>query len=243
VLLKLARAADHRAPLAQPPGARVSFVVSNEWYLDSAISHGKVSSVIRPEVDKNWFAPNGAWRLLTHYGHPEVVAVGSPKTLRAAEYGPPVDSEHGRAGRNGVAPLVGTLSLHPAALKRELLHADEGGAPLAIRLFETISQLHHQIVSPRLDAAMWRALSTQPDVRYLGRVTDRAGRAGEAVAFTEQSGAREVLIISQNGRLLGFEDLILFGAEGLHLTAYPAVVGYVTFLDQHWTKTANGSGR
>ncbi|HET7017748.1 MAG TPA: hypothetical protein VFI65_27740 [Streptosporangiaceae bacterium] len=244
VLLKLASAAEHRTPLPQPSGARISFVVSNEWFFSTAVSGGTSSSVSLPEVDKTWFAPNGASRLLSHRGRPIVIVAGSPKNLRAAEYGKPTADERRGPGNTNDGPLVGTLSLDPAALKRQLLHADEGGAPLAIRLFETITQVHHQIVSAQLDAAMWRVLATQSDVRSLGRVTDRAGRAGEAVAFTERSGSREVLIISPTtGQLLGFEDLILHGASGLHLTAYPAVVGYTIFLSEHWTKTMNGNGK
>jgi hypothetical protein len=244
VLLKLARTAGHRAPLPQRPGARISLVETNEWFLNTAVSGGKATSVITPEVDRNWFAPNGAWRLLSHRGRPEITAVGSLRTLRAAVYGPPTDTEHGQAGHDGVLPLVGHFSLDPTALRQQLLNADQGGAPLAIRLIETIRQLHDQVVSPQFDAAMWRVLATQPDVHYLGRVTDRAGRAGEAFAYTEKSGEREVLIISPTtGQLLGWEDLILHGAAGLNLTAYPAVVGYIAFVGQQWTNTLNGSGR
>lgn len=238
VLLKLARAAARRAPLAQPPGARVSLVETNEWFLDTAIDTNGTSSVIIPEVDKTWYAPNGMVRVLSRRGHPEVVAVGSPSSLRAAEYGRPVSDSRYRAEYSD--PAVARLSLDPAVLIRQLMHADPGGSPESYRLFDIIRILHHQVVSPRLDAAMWRVLATRPDVRYLGRVTDRAGRTGQAVTFTERGGEREVLIISPSGQLLGSEDLILHGAKGLNITVYPAVAGYTTFLGQHWVKTSDG---
>jgi hypothetical protein len=242
VLLKLAQAAEHRSPLPQPAGADISFAVTNEWFMSTAIGRGAAASVIIPQVDQTWYAPNGLIRVLAHRGHPIVAVAGSPKNLRAAEYGAPVSNDRYHA--NYQDPAAASLSLDPAALRRELLKADPGGQPIAIRLIETISQLHHQVVSPRLDAAMWRVLAAQSDVRYLGRVKDRAGRAGQAVSFTERSGQqREVLIIGHDGQLLGWEQLILAGAQGLHLTAYPAVVGYVTFLGQHWTTTMNGSGK
>ena len=242
VLLKLARAAEHRAPLPQPAGARISFVVTNDWFMDTAASHGKSSSVIIPEVDDTWFAPNGKSRVLARQGHPIVVVNGSKETLRSLESGKPVSSE--RLGAVPEDPFAGHLSLAPAALKRELLRADPSGNPVSYRLVDTIRVLHEQITSPRLDAAMWQVLAARPDVRFLGRVTDRAGRAGVAVAFSQRSGERLVLIISPTtGQLLGSEDLLLSGAPALHLTTYPAVVGYTVFLSQHWTKTMNGSGR
>lgn len=237
VLLKLAGVAEKRAPLTAPAGADVALVVTNEWFFSTAVSGGKAASVVIPEVDKTWTAPNGARRLQTHRGHPLVAVTGSPKTLRAAEAGPAVDDSRYRIG-TGPEPLVSKLSLDPAALKRQLLHDDSGDSPPTYRLFDTIRVMNHQIISPRLDAALWRMLATQPDARYLGQVTDRAGRTGDAVAYTQKSGERLVLIISPaTGELLDSEDLILSGAPGLHLTAYPAVVGYATFLSQQWTKT------
>jgi hypothetical protein len=82
-------------------------------------------------------------------------------------------------------------------------------------------------------------------VRYLGRVIDRAGRTGDAVAYTDRTGQeRAVLIISPStGQLLGWEDIYLRNPGGLHLTSYPAVVGYVSFLTEHWTSTMGGSRR
>jgi hypothetical protein len=242
VLLKLARAAEHRAPLPRSPGARISFVVTSEWSLDSSNSSGKTSSVIVPEVDDTWFAPNGKSRVLSRQGHPVIVVIGSKETLRSLEGGPPVSSE--RFPAEPESPVVAHLSLHPSALKRELLRADPSGQPLSYRLVDTIRVLHEQIVSPRLDAAMWRVLAARPDLRYLGRVIDRAGRDGVAVAFSLRSGERLVLIISPStGQLLGAEDLLLSGAPALHLTAYPAVVGYTIFVDQRWARTMNGSGK
>jgi hypothetical protein len=242
VLLKVASAAEHRAPLPQPAGAKISFVVTNSWFMDTAVGHGTPSSVIFPEVDDTWFAPNGASRVLSRQGHPIVVVAGNKESLRSLESGKRVSSE--RSGAIPEHPLVGRLSLDPTVLKRELLHADPGGNPPSYQLFDIIRQLHEQIVSPRLDAAMWRVLAARPDVRYLGKVTDRAGRAGVAVAITLRSGERSVLIISpKTGQLLGAEDILLSGAPALHLTAYPAVLGYTIFLAEHWTKTMNGSGK
>lgn len=242
VLLKLASAAEHRTPLSQPAGARISFVVTNSWFMDTAVGRGTPSSVIFPEVDDTWFAPNGTSRVLSRQGHPIVVVAGNKESLHSLESGKRVSSQ--RSGAVPEDPFVGRLSLDPTVLKRELLHADPGGNPPSYQLFDIIRQLHQQIVSPRLDAALWRVLAARPDVRYLGKVTDRARRAGVAVAVTLPSGERSVLIISpKTGQLLGAEDILLSGAPALHLTAYPAVTGYTIFLAEHWTKTMNGSGK
>jgi hypothetical protein len=247
VLLKLARAAEHRTPISQPPGAPISYVVTNEWYMSTAVAGGTSSSVVTPEVDQTWTAQDNAWRDLAHRGHPLVVGVGSKETLQGAEAGAPVSDERGGAGDTSNGPLVAHFSLSPTVLKRELLQAppDAGGGPVPYHLFDIITLLHHQIVSPRLDAAMWRVLATLPDVRYLGRVIDRAGRVGDAVAFTDGTGQERVaLIISPStGQLLGWENIFLRNPGALNLASYPAVVGYVCFLSEHWTKTMGASGR
>ena len=176
VLLRLARAAEHQAPITQPAGARISYVVTNEWYMGTAVAGGTSSSVVTPEVDHTWTGPHGSWRDLAHYGRPLVLG-GSKETLQSLEGRQPVSDDHGGPNYSNTGPLPGTFSLNPTVLERQLLNAppEKGGANNAYHLFEIITDLHHQIVPPRLDAAMWRVLAARSDVRYLGRVTDRAG--------------------------------------------------------------------
>lgn len=51
-----------------------------------------------------------------------------------------------------------------------------------------------------------------------------------------------MLIISPStGQLLGWEDIFLRNPGALNLASYPAVIGYVSFLTEHWTKTMGGS--
>jgi hypothetical protein len=242
VLLKLARAAAHRAPIPQPAGARITNVVTNEWYMGTAVAGGTSSSVITPEVDQTWTGPHGSWRDLTHYGRPLVLGVGSKETLQALEGRQPVSDDHGGPNDSNTGPLPETFSLNPTVLARQLLNAppDTGEGNNAYHIFDIITDLHHQIVPPQLDAAMWRMLAARSDVRYLGRVMDRAGRIGDALAYTSRDGQeRAVLIISPStGQLLGWEDIFLRNPGALNLASYPAVAGYVSFLTEHWTKTS-----
>ena len=104
------------------------------------------------------------------------------------------------------------MSANPARLRGQLLRAPayaKSGWPVSYRLLRIITDLHHQLVQPRLDAALWQILAGQADMRDLGTVHDRAGRIGDAVAFTDHSDVeRLVLIISPStGRLLGWEDI------------------------------------
>jgi len=247
VLLRLARAAAARPPIKQPPGSRVGLVVTNEWYMTTAVAGGTSSTVVIPEVDKTWYAPDGAWRMLQRTGHPIVGAVGSEQTLRAAEAGAPISDESSPAGDTSNGPDVSTLSDRPATLKAQLLAAPpyggSGDGPSTIDLFNTISLLHHQVVAPLLDAAMWRVLAGRSDVGYLGTVIDRAGRPGDAVEVTED-GERWILIISPStGELLGWEDVFLRNPGALNIRVYPVITAYVAFLTASWTSTMHSSAR
>src|SRR5260370_34464961 len=112
----LARPATPRPPIKQPPGARVSLVVTSEWYMSTAVGGGTSTTVVIPEVDKTWYTPDGAWRQLEHRGHPIVGAVGNEQTLRAAESGPPITDQRVPAGDAGNGPDPGTLADNPLVL-------------------------------------------------------------------------------------------------------------------------------
>ena len=242
-LLRLAKAAAARLPLRQPRGATVGLVVTNEWYMSTAVGGGTSTTVVIPEVDRTWYSPDGAWRLLRHRGRPIIGTVGSEQTLRAAVSGPPISNQRFPAHDTSGGPDVSALADSPAQLRAELLSAPpygNDGQAADFRLFRVISLLHHQIVGPALDAAMWRVLASQSAVRSLGTVTDRAGRSGDAVEVTDpQAVERLVLIISPDtGQLLGSEDILLKNPGALNMKTFPAVTGYVAFLSDRWTRTS-----
>lgn len=245
-LLRLAKAAAARPPLKQAPGASVGLVTTNEWYMSTAVGGGTSTTVVIPEVDKTWYWPDGAWRLLQRRGRPIIGTVGSEQTLRAALSGAPISDQRFPAHDTSGGPDVSALPTRPAALKAELPSAPpygNDGQSEVVRLFRAISLLHHQIVGPALDATMWRVLAQQNAVRFLGAVTDRAGRRGDAVEVTDaQAVERLVLIISPaTGDLLGSEDMLLKNPGTLNIRTFPAVTGYVTFLSDLWTASPRTS--
>jgi hypothetical protein len=105
---------------------------------------------------------------------------------------------------------------------------------------------HNLVLPPAVRAQLWRVLADLPGISYTGRVTDRAGRSGEAFSldFDAETGpVRDTLIIDPaNGELLGYERTLLAltnpdyfapmvpgGSAPLRIRT-PAVVDYSVFL-------------
>jgi hypothetical protein len=250
LLLHLGAVADRQLAIPQPAGADVGYVLTNEWYMSVAVAGGTNTVAIIPEVDKTWTTPGGMARQLQLRGKPLPGPVGSLRTLRAAESRQPVSDSTSRTTEE-FGPLARGLATNPARLRAQLLGASEyrddpRRVPAGYQLFGVIADLHHQLVAPRLEAAIWRVLAGQQDVRYLGTVTDRAGRRGVAVATTD-SGERLVLIISPStGRLLGEEHIFLTNPGALNVRTFPMVASYVAYLSRGWavsTATVPGPRR
>lgn len=242
LLRHLARVAARQPAVPQPPGADVGYVLTNEWYMSVAVAGGTNTVAIIPEVDKTWTTPGGTGRQLQLTGKPLAGPVGSLLTLRAAEHRQPVSDSTFRAAEQ-FGPPVRSLATNPARLRAQLLRASEyrgdpQQVPAGYQLFKVIADLHHQVVRPGLEAAIWRVLAGQQAVRYLGTVTDRAGRPGVAVATTAFDSDRLVLIISPStGRLLGEEHLFLTNPGALNVRTFPMVASYVSYLSLGWAES------
>jgi hypothetical protein len=246
LLLHLAKVAERQPAVQPPPGADVGYVLTNEWYMSVAVAGGTNTVAVIPQVDQTWTAPNGTDRQVQRNGKPWVGPVGSQLTLRAAESGPPVSDLTFRTAEE-FGPLVRSLSGNPARLQAQLMrastyHGDPSPPLPAYQLIKIITDLHHQVVQPWLEAALWRVLAGQRDVRDLGTVVDRAGRMGDAVATTVGGDGNErlVLIISPStGRLLGEEDIFLTNPGALNIRTFPMVTSYVAYLTEGWTTSTN----
>jgi hypothetical protein len=222
-----------------PPGAGTGYVLTNEWYMRTAVAGGVARSTVIPHIEQTWSAPDGAIRQVQRTGQPMVTAVSNPRALsqpagNAAATVSTYPPDQALAG-----PPARDLSLNPAQLRAQLLHAfpyRHSDWPASYHLIRIITDLSHQAVSPMLEAAFWQVLAGQRDMKDMGTVTDRAGRAGDAVAFTDRQGIeRLVLVISPStGRLIGWEDMFLRNPGGLSITTYPAVIGYISFLTNGW---------
>lgn len=220
----------------------VGYVVTREWYMSTAVGGGTSVSVLTPEDDQTWTSPQGQMTQIRRQGKPQDLSpVGSPSDLlRAAESGA-VEYKFSARTATTYGPLVQHLSTTPSVLRSQLTDAADPGAfknwSMQYYLLNTIASLQHQVVSPDLEAALWRVLAAQSGIEYLGRVRDRAGREGEAICIDSSGAGQErlVLIISpKTGMLLGEEDLFTSNPGGFTIKSYPAVKGYITYLGASW---------
>lgn len=135
-------------------------------------------------------------------------------------------------------PLRG-LSAEPTALRRQLTanQPEENGTA---GLFDSIVVANRQMpLEPAVRAAVLQVLAATGDVSSVGRVEDRAGRAG--LGFTVDSAysglpTRYMLIFdSENGRLLSYEELLTTDAGKLNVRV-PAVIQYQVFEDARYVQ-------
>jgi hypothetical protein len=122
-------------------------------------------------------------------------------------------------------------------------------------LSATADLAHQLVLPPAVRAQLWRVLADLPGLTYTGRVTDRAGRTGEAFSldFDAETGpVRDTLIVNPDtGELLGSErtllkltdpDYLSQGVPGEHAPLRirtPAVVDYSVFLTAQLRPSAN----
>jgi hypothetical protein len=243
-LTRLAAIAARQPQPQRPAGARIGYVVTEEWNLSVAVSGGTSVAVLAPQHDQTWTSPAGEATQTQAYGSPQDLSrPGEPSPLvRAAESGLSGTSTQTYPTTELFGPLVPGLSVQPDQLETQLVHATPPYTfphwSVSYYLIKEMTALQHQVVSPQLESALWQVLVTRPDISYMGLVTDRAGRQGEAFC-TDLSGERLVLIISpKTGLMLGEEDLGLRNPGALTITTYPAVIGYVTYLSQGYVQRA-----
>ncbi|GIF75288.1 CU044_5270 family protein [Asanoa siamensis] len=165
-------------------------------------------------------ADEDAWR---RAGAPNVVEVSRPKPARLSiapgkTFGNPVDPQQlfGIGNQSMTVAEVGKLPTDPTALREALLaRFDGGGGDMPTDrgqwlLGVTASLLVDMPTTNAVRAAAFRLLADLPGVRGLGAVRDVRGRAGQAVAFIQDSpviGSFEVRLIidPDDGRALGQE--------------------------------------
>ncbi|MER5650224.1 CU044_5270 family protein [Streptosporangium sp. NPDC002524] len=242
VLIALAAVADRQPTSPRPANAAFSHITTNEWDLNVSVADGESTSAIVPKVVEQWSptTAGGSYRRLERRGDPELFRVGGRRSAAAVTNTAPLSDM-----RMPVTSDLGPWNLQPASPRRlrdQLLQASDGTTqPQTYRLIQAIRTLYsHHVVPAALAAGLWRVLAEQPDLRFLGEVTDRAGRSGHAIAFDADLSLpkRWVLIISRDtGDLLTVEETLTTEAGNLNVDV-PAVIGYEMFLAQEWTPTA-----
>jgi hypothetical protein len=242
-LTQLAAIAARQPQPQRRSGAQIGYVVTAEWNLSVAVSGGTSAAVLAPQLDQTWTSPAGDATQTQRYGSPQDLSGASEPSplVRAAESGLSGSSTQTYPTTEMFGPLVSGLSTQPDQLQTQLINAAPADTfpdwSVSYYLIKEIAALQHQVVSSQLESALWQVLATRSDIRYMGLVTDRAGRPGEAFCqdASGAGGERLVLIISpKTGLLLGEEDLFRSNPGALTIASYPAVIGYVTYLSQSY---------
>lgn len=202
-------------------GGTYAFVATRDWDLFSRIDNDeRVTSEVVERRTSTWTASDGSGRLLRRY--------------RVPWQRTHVDDETLPAGGLGLMWPLRSLSADDETLARQLGegHPAENGP--AERLVAVKDAYRQMPLPPAVRAAVLRYLADTPGITLAGRVTDRAGRAGIAVALdSDYSGlpTRYTLILDPgDGRLLGSEDMLTTTAGKLNVRV-PCVIGYTVYLD------------
>lgn len=237
-LLRIANAAAEQAPPSRAATATTQHVVTDQWRLEVETDAAADRHVrIRPTHNESWLFADGRTRYL------EVATDAA-----FAPDGELIDSdtEAGDVVRDEIMPAFPERDAHwasqlprdPDALEHLWLRwvddpAVENPTSATVVIAHEISRLFDTwVVSPDLAATAWTVLAAQEDVRDLGTVTDRAGRAGQGFAvWNANESALEVLIVDPStGDLLGTE-YVLFEPGS---TVQPVVGSFTTYRLAEW---------
>ena len=198
----------------------------------------EVFSVLVPRTREFWKAPDGWGRIRETVGEPIFLgqrdrirweAAGSLDLARAmnTDVGPgPWPYEHIR--RLPPDPQVLSAAIREQASKG-------GGPPVDVEMFVIVADLLREPdVSPAMRAALYKVAAEIKGVELVGKVTDRAGRPGVAVARTTNNwGARQrdiVIFDPTTSRLLAEERVLLERADFVDADP-PVIVGYAVYLE------------
>lgn len=233
-LRDLAKTARHVKTDPAPIG--VQEVVVSGWFAQLDDSAKSDSARTVPTLQTSELAPDGSVVVDSKRGRPLSIDGRGLKSITGA----PENHEEIPAGE--VDPKrAQNLGTDPKVVRRALLSdsaCESLSNPAITRcLFSAIDTLAHQwVVSPKLAAAFWEILANQEDVRTLGAVRDRAGRAGVGfmAEFPDTPAKRMILIISKDdGRLLGSETVLTQDDVDSGVKA-PAVYSFTAILKAHW---------
>jgi hypothetical protein len=239
VALRQAAAVANEQPpprLLQP--GQFAYTKSVDAYLSTIEETNGASaySVLVPHVREIWLGPDGTGWLRETNGEPTFLSARDRERWIAAGRpsvgGDPTDLllENDHAPGTPMVPL--TLPSDPDALYQHLERKAAGhGSGLHEEMFTLVGDaLRETSATPAQRAALYEVAARIPGVELVGPVSDRAGRAGIAVAMRDEANRiRHTLIFDpETSALLGEEEIVLAGnaldySEG-------TVIGYATYL-------------
>ncbi|WP_189168546.1 hypothetical protein [Pilimelia anulata] len=232
-------AAELRAILARttamaPERRRdIDWMRLQSWSLNSEISKSVTSAVV-PEETEIERRGDGSATITIRLGEPVAERGGirdRVETWWKLRDEQPRTESFGAGGYPSAWPVNERPPTNPATLRNWLLYGSKPADEAEV--LRAVNDLSHERTLRRDErAALLTVLTDLKNLRYAGRVTDRAERAGEA--FTLDSAAfglpiRYTLVLdSATGAVLSMEELLTGDAPGLNVKA-PAVIKYTTF--------------
>jgi len=183
VLAKAAlTAAREPAAAVAGPGHYV-YVETIEGQWNSGTANRPGTSGICAQTVQVWAAPDGSGRAVA--GPPAGRCSGGSIPSQTFPKGQQIDLT--------VYPRAASLPRDPAALEQFIVRHFEGGPADAGATFDFAGTFLQSGASPGVRAALYRTIENLPGIQSLGPMTDKLGRHGIGVGFTEH-GVRDVLI-------------------------------------------------
>ena len=231
-----------RLPAIEPPRHGYVYLVQQSWYLAVAVGKSVAAKVV-PTVTDTWTSANGPQLTIATPAPPlspgRSTGAEQSQTLHGATLGRPVRQ---RLSPGDVRPFgsLSGLSSRPRVLFGQLADpADVGWSrslsdPVAVghAMDSLVQYLNYSTATRTFLRTLYRMLAFVPGVSDAGRVTDRAGRRGIAIAVpTGGKGywhSFRLIVDPSTGQLLAVEDIQL--ARSAVPIKTPFVYSYVVYL-------------
>lgn len=225
-LEKLAAKAETLPASAGP----VQRVVLDSWWASTETSDtAPARSALVPVQRESYFQPDGTIRAIERRGAPLDQNGRIDPSLDSLRG--PVQSDDSFESPDPGPNYAETLPTNAATLRTTLearqdpvTCAEASGGCL---VNDVVDLYHNYVLPPRLAAALWEVMSTDPSITYLGPTHDRLGR--DAIAFTtpgvDGTSQSLVFVNPKTGAYLGDEVVLTKTSDAFSFTP-PAVVSF-----------------
>jgi len=183
VLAKAALTAARQPASAVPGPGQYTYVETIEGQRNSGTASRPDTSGMCVQTVQVWAAPDGSGRAVA----------GAPTGPCSDGVIPSQTFPKGQEIDLAVYPRAADLPRDPAALEQFIVRHFEGGPEEVGATFDFAGTFLQSGAPPRVRAALYRMIQRLPGIELLGPMTDKLGRHGIGVGFTEY-GVRDVLI-------------------------------------------------
>ena len=198
---------------------------------------GPPVAALVPKTREMWVAPDGSGRIREIAGEPIFLSDRARAAWEAAGRPDLATAIHQDFGPGGLwYEDFDRYPTDPAALAEVVRQrAEKADPPVDIGMFVVVGDmLREPGAPPELRAALYQVAARIPGVEFLGRVTDRAGRPGVAVAkdTTYWGGKQRYVLLfdPSTSALLGEERGLIEPVDWLDARP-PVVIGHATYLE------------